>query len=633
MDKKSGVTEAAAGILAYLHKEENPIKISAKIKERFSDFVVNEISLSGEVCNLTTKEIPKILEATTQQGKTSEEDPLKLDKKSLEALFLEGLKSLSLISEESSSQLRDVLIAKQLLTVNEETDSKKTFDFVEFKSTSDKETRTKIHKIIRKNFHGYLVSDTKEQKVRVFLKGASQGTKRANNLDSRSIYDRKRKKQKRGDRTFIQFTLKKINCDTGFVTNKLNKSMNYNKNKKFQSRSCVTIAGTKDKRGITTQFITVNKPYTSQNMNTIKKSLSSDYVKVGNFKEVKSMLKLGDLSGNQFEIVLRDIAAEPKIGNAKLKSVVQGRMKMIKDRGFVNYFGLQRFGVRSSLPTHELGKMLLAKEYAKLISSLLKPSENDVDRVLEAKNYMEPFLGFLGSKIIVDELEKPETELDNFEKAFKTIPAKMVAEKAIIKSFLKQIKDEKRKKVSLRLVILGIPYHLRLLYTHALQSFIWNQVTTLRVNKYKNQNIQGDLLLVNNIPEISSDVDQEKNSFVLPLPGFDVKYPENEFGKEMYEAVMKEHFPDTQGLKLFETTDKEFAVSGSYRECISKVTGLSYEFGITEKDQDGFVVETADTEYNSLQIKFVLEKSSYATMLIRELTRVGTDLKSRSGEK
>ncbi|CAN0519303.1 unnamed protein product, partial [Ectocarpus sp. 12 AP-2014] len=100
-------------------------------------------------------------------------------------------------------------------------------------------------------------------------------------------------------------------------------------------------------------------------------------VLLGNFSYVAEPLKLGDLSGNRFGIVLRNLTlpsdgengakngagggqdasadeaskkeaedAEAAVveAGAKLKETVDRRCAWVKERGFINYFGLQRFG-------------------------------------------------------------------------------------------------------------------------------------------------------------------------------------------------------------------------------------------------------------------------------------------------
>lgn len=62
-------------------------------------------------------------------------------------------------------------------------------------------------------------------------------------------------------------------------------------------------------------------------------------------------LKLGDLSGNRFKIVLRELSEKNDLTISK-------SIESLKNNGFLNYFGLQRFGNNIEVPTHIIGKQV-----------------------------------------------------------------------------------------------------------------------------------------------------------------------------------------------------------------------------------------------------------------------------------
>ena len=70
-------------------------------------------------------------------------------------------------------------------------------------------------------------------------------------------------------------------------------------------------------------------------------------VTVGNFSQSATPLRLGDLSGNLFTVVLRAVDG----GSAQHASA---SVSALRDSGFINYFGLQRFG-SGSVATHSIG--------------------------------------------------------------------------------------------------------------------------------------------------------------------------------------------------------------------------------------------------------------------------------------
>ena len=107
-------------------------------------------------------------------------------------------------------------------------------------------------------------------------------------------------------------------------------------------------AGTKDRRGKTTQWVSVKK---IDPKDILRAAKSTKGLFVGNFKFDSSPLKLGMLRGNRFTIVLRNVVDN----NEKIEKA----MISLRDNGFINYFGLQRFGSIADIPTHEIGRALL----------------------------------------------------------------------------------------------------------------------------------------------------------------------------------------------------------------------------------------------------------------------------------
>ena len=104
-------------------------------------------------------------------------------------------------------------------------------------------------------------------------------------------------------------------------------------------------------------------------------------IMVGALSFVDRPLKLGDLRGNEFTIVLRNVAAP--------EEVVAEAVTAWETSGFVNYFGLQRFGTGVT-PNHKIGIALLKNDWAAAVDLLVGPKpegsgENPV--VVQARSY------------------------------------------------------------------------------------------------------------------------------------------------------------------------------------------------------------------------------------------------------
>ena len=103
-------------------------------------------------------------------------------------------------------------------------------------------------------------------------------------------------------------------------------------------------AGIKDRRAVTLQYMTVR----SVTMETMKSldGRGSSALQTGNYQYVPRPLRLGNLTGNSFVVTVRDIVATATMGDPDggLQGVVEASAVRVKERGFVNYFGPQRFG-------------------------------------------------------------------------------------------------------------------------------------------------------------------------------------------------------------------------------------------------------------------------------------------------
>lgn len=122
----------------------------------------------------------------------------------------------------------------------------------------------------------------------------------------------------------------------------------------------MSYCGTKDKRGKTTQKFCIRKIIPKRIVDAAK------YIKgmqVGNFEFADSALKLGQLKGNHFSIALRYVKGD--------RSIIENALAQVSENGFINYFGLQRFGNCFAVPTFKVGQAIIKCDY-KLVSDIFK---------------------------------------------------------------------------------------------------------------------------------------------------------------------------------------------------------------------------------------------------------------------
>ena len=95
----------------------------------------------------------------------------------------------------------------------------------------------------------------------------------------------------------------------------------------------VSYAGLKDRNAITTQWFSIQLPGRAD---PDLSSIESEDVKILQKCRHDRKLKRGALTGNQFELCIRDLSATD--------DELEERLKIISEQGVPNYFGEQRFG-------------------------------------------------------------------------------------------------------------------------------------------------------------------------------------------------------------------------------------------------------------------------------------------------
>jgi tRNA pseudouridine13 synthase len=110
---------------------------------------------------------------------------------------------------------------------------------------------------------------------------------------------------------------------------------------------------------------------------------------------------------------------------------------------------------------------------------------------------------------------------------------------------------------------------------------------------------------LSNVKVIQDDTDQSLLSFdqiVLPLPGYRVKYPQNDIGV-LYQTILEK-----DQVKFEKSAPAEATAKGAYRRLVVHPGTIHHEI---EKEDDGGIL--------NVKLKFQLPKGTYATMLMREL--------------
>lgn len=391
----------------------------------------------------------------------------------------------------------------------------------------------------------------------------------------------------------------------------------------------IQYAGTKDRRGVTVQRASIAKMEIGR-LAGMNKTLRG--ITLGGFKFEDAPLKLGELQGNEFLITIRDV-------DEKNTENINKALSSLRENGFINYYGMQRFGT-FSVSTHTIGTHILKSDWKTAVELILSPQELVIPESVEAR--------------------KIWAETKDASKALAAMPRKCVAESSILGVLVKTPNSYLN-------AIMQVPRNLRMMYGHAYQSYVWNTVASERIKRFGMKPIVGDLVILENEEdttkaaeddqaEFTEDVKQETfirarpitqeeidsgaktiYDVVIPTPGFDILYPENEL-KQVYIDVMKADGLDPDNMRR---NLREFSLAGSYRHLVAKPGAVEWwirnyeesdvqmvktdldllKDNLTEEDR---ITKEGEGSRTAVILKLQLASSQYATMALREVMKIDT---------
>ncbi|KAI1008033.1 hypothetical protein K3495_g188 [Podosphaera aphanis] len=630
--------EAAVGIRHYA----NPTRMgfSGILKKRYTDFIVNEIALDGTVHYLTddraaqddnfdtnskkgessnyldirhsgnpgNPNTPTTATANANQNCSSPhlEPEVKLTNSGVgldtpPSITLKDEAELSnLFGEEKKNEI--ILLYKKILS--KPNGKSKEFGYVMTSPMLDRQIRGQVHQTLRRIFQSRFESSfdevTKGIRISAATKTTRQGPsdKNVNRNREKSLKGKVGWNERGGE--FLHMCLFKQDRDTMEVISHLARTLKVKPN-------VFSYAGTKDRRAVTTQRVSAYRT-TAETMAKINGNIYN--ATVGNFKYEKQPLELGDLKGNLFTITLRECQFPvEKLQDStercqEAQKIVDTACKALASSGFINYFGLQRFGT-FQIGTHTIGKLILQTDFAQAVASILMCSSDAWDLAAKGLEACTPEF-----QVGKDEIARAQAirgfglgEM-KLEEALSILPRRFNAERNILNHL------KTRKGCDFLGALISVPRNLRLMYVHAYQSFVWNEVASERLARYGNKVIAGDLVLVDVkkrandepaqfdecgeiiIQPAAHDVSIARDSIferaraitseevacgkfnifdiVLPLPGFDVEYPDNDIG-QYYKIFMGSEQGGYLDPANMRRKQKDFSLSGGYRKLMAAV--------------------------------------------------------------
>lgn len=509
----------------------------------------------------------------------------------------------------------------------------------------DRELRTKLHQVwhfpshlyglwklivakdMRRIFDSRLETNTdKDGLIRISAApkaGPNRGARGATNQQT----PRNQQKGKLGwaelGGEHLHFSLLKENKDTmeviSFISSRLG----------MKPRS-FAFAGTKDRRGVTVQRVSVFRKNAEQIAHLNRDMWGS---KIGDYTYEKHALELGDLTGNEFHITLRDCqfpGADNLDDEGKLalaNKVVGGAVESIQSHGFLNYYGLQRFGTYL-IGTDDIGKLILKNDYKGAVDAILSFSPECLSAGQDPD-----FVTSDGKPLSRDDIARAKA-IDIFrttgraKEALDKLPRKFSAESTIIRHL-----ERGDRKTDYMGAILQINRNLRLMYVHAYQSLVWNHAVSERWGQSGDKVVEGDLVLVEANADKPAVEELDQNGevvilpaaddtavstddmfqrarplsadeaasgkfsifdIVLPTPGYDIEYPMNAIG-DFYKAFMGSERGGGLDPANMRRAQKDFSLSGSYRKMMGTVgNDVTYEVKAYTEDNEQMVETDLD---------------------------------------
>jgi len=227
------------------------------------------------------------------------------------------------------------------------------------------------------------------------------------------------------------------------------------------SRERVSWAGTKDKRAVTTQLFSVDT-----DANDLPEVSNADVEVLG---RTGRPVLFGDLRGNEFELVVRDV--ERPAGAATVAAELAGfcggggddashdSLPVETPVCVPNYFGHQRFGSKRPV-THEVGLAIVREDYEGAVLAYVgNPSEREPESTREARRYVE--------------------ETRDWQGALDRLPKRLGYERAMCHRLVEG--DDSPE--DFREALETAPSNLQRLFVHAAQSFLFNRICSARLER------------------------------------------------------------------------------------------------------------------------------------------------------
>jgi tRNA pseudouridine13 synthase len=372
---------------------------------------------------------------------------------------------------------------------------------------------------------------------------------------------------------YVVFTVQKMGVSTMDVSNILASTLKL-------SRNQVSYAGLKDKRAVTVQQMSIPSSAVSS-----LSGVQFSRIDLRDFSYSRRPLQIGDLWGNRFTILMRNLEVDAE---SALNAV-----QAVREKPLLNYFGVQRFGlIRPN--THLVGKFLIKQDFEQAVRIMLcTESSFESDELLEVR------------RVLAEELVPTDSMIESF-------PKELDYERTILRELIKHPGEFERalQRISPRILTLMV---------HAYQSYLFNRLLSQRAASGISivEPEHGDFLIELNKAHSGRDswlfvtditleerINQTRRGeygLALPVPGYATRLP-----------------PTRQTDSLMALLKHEEVVLNDFRNPKMKVLDSPGGLHLSSILIDDLI---ASHSKEGLSVSFSLRKGSYATIVLRELMK------------
>jgi len=342
----------------------------------------------------------------------------------------------------------------------------------------------------------------------------------------------------------------------------------------------IGIAGTKDKRAVATQLLSIRGISQEQ-----LSKVNLPRVRLEPLGRSNKDIGLGDLRGNNFNIIVRNVDLAAGELSARLKAI---DASIGSAGGVPNFFGYQRFGIVRPI-THLVGKKLVQRDVEGAAMAYIArafPGESEENR--KVREYV--------------------WESRDFKEGLRVYPLNLRYERTMMHYLVEHPGDFAGAFRSLSPKLLK-------LFVHAYQSYLFNRLLSARMLDGTSiaEPVEGDVICFTddrlapdtsrletvtkkNLPDVKFLVKRKRAYVTLPLIGKDTVTDSGEERKVLAEEGIK-----VEDFNL--AAMPELASSGLRREILLRVTpDITPGNGMAE-------------------LKFYLPKGCYATTVLREFMK------------